>query len=225
MKKVILEHATISMEMVEKFSAMRNVLSLSCVVADAQERDNVMNSYMKMRTINKKIIGPALTVKLDTGDLVDCLDIFLVAKPGDVIVVDAFGETETSIWGGLMSGLCKAAGIEGAIVDGAIRDTDESKMLEFPVVSKSVVPRSTHSPNSQRMEPIRINTPIVCAGVIVKPGDLIIADEIGVTVVQQENWEEVYIKAKQQAEREEETRAEILKGKTIDELLQKFGRL
>jgi len=225
MKKVIMEHAVVKDEMVEKFSAMRNVLSLSCVVADAQERDNVMNSYMKMRTVNKKIIGPALTVKIDTGDLVDCLDIFRVAKPGDVVVVDAFGETETSIWGGLMSGLCKAAGVVGAIVDGAIRDTDESVLLEFPVVSKSVVPRSTHSPYSQRMEPIKINIPVICAGVIVKPGDLIIADEIGVTVVGQENWEEVYIKAKEQAEREEETRTEILKGKTIGELLEKFGRL
>jgi len=225
MKKVIKEHAVVNDEMVEKFIAMKNVLSLSCVVADSQQRDNVMNSYMKMRTVNKKIIGPALTVKIDTGDLVDCLDIFCVAKPGDVIVVDAFGETETSIWGGLMSGLCKAAGVVGAIVDGAIRDTDESTLLEFPVVSKSVVPRSTHSPYSQRMDPIKINIPVICAGVIVKPGDLIIADEIGVTVVPQENWEEVYIKAKQQAEREEETRAEILKGKTIGELLQKFGRL
>lgn len=225
MKKVAKKHADVNQKMIEKFKEMVNVYSLSCVVADAQERDNVMSSYIKQRTVNKKIIGPAMTVKLTTGDLVDCLEIFNVAKPGDVIVVDAFGETETSVWGGLMSGLCKAAGIVGAIVDGGVRDIDEAKMLDFPIMSKSVVPRSTHSPYSQRMEPIELNVPIVCGGVIVNPGDLIIADEIGVVVVPQQDLEIVYAKAQEQAEREEAIRAEILKGKTADELLAKFGRI
>jgi regulator of RNase E activity RraA len=59
-----------------------------------------MRHDMKPKAADKKIIGPAITVKLTAGDIVDCLAVFEVVKPGDVIVIDAFGETETSIWGG-----------------------------------------------------------------------------------------------------------------------------
>lgn len=225
MKRIMKEHVNVNQELIDKFKAMENVLSLSCVVGDAQERDNVMRSDIKMRTVNKKIIGPALTVKLTPGDIVDPLAIFEIAQPGDVIVIDAFGETETSIWGGLMTGLCKAAGVVGAIIDGSMRDTDETKMLDFPVASKSVSPRASHTAYSGRKEPIEVNVPIVCGGVLVKPGDLIVADEIGVVVAPQEDLEEIYKKAKEQADKEEATRAEILKGATLEELLEKFGRI
>ncbi len=226
MKKIVKEHVEVNQEMIDKFKEIKDVLSLSCVLADAQERNNVMKSDIKLRTAkNKKIIGSALTVDLTAGDLIDCLEIFEVAQPGDVIVVDAFGETETSIWGGLMSGLCKAGDLAGAVVDGAIRDTDETKELEFPVAAKAVVPRSTHSPYSDRMEPVKINVPISCGGVVVNPGDLIVVDEIGVTTVPANNLEEVYTGAKEQAEKEEEARKEIAKGKTVEELLEQFGRL
>jgi regulator of RNase E activity RraA len=53
-----------------------------------------------------------------------------------------------------MAGLCRAAGVTGAVVDGFIRDTDEARMLDFPMYSKAVGPRSTHTPGSQRMEPM-----------------------------------------------------------------------
>jgi len=225
MKRIVKEHVKVNQELIDKFKAMENVLSLSCVVGDAQKRDNVMRSDIKMRTVNKKIIGPALTVKLTPGDIVDPLAIFEIAQPGDVIVIDAFGETETSIWGGLMTGLCKAAGVVGAVIDGSMRDTDETKMLDFPVASKSVSPRASHTAYSGRKEPIEVNVPIVCGGVLVKPGDLIVADEIGVVVAPQENLEAIYERAKEQAEKEEATRKEILRGATLEELLAKFGRL
>jgi len=225
MKRIINPRVENNREQIELFKAMEDVLSISCVVADAQDRDNVMKSNMKMRSINKKIIGPAFTVKLTPGDLIDYLEIFNHIKAGDVLVVDAFGETETSVLGGLMCGLCKAAGVSGIIVDGSVRDTDEAKLLGVPVVSKSVSPRSTHSPLSQRTDPFEFNTTIVCGGVVVHPGDLIVADEVGVTVVPQGNLEDVYIKAKNQAKVEESARNLILEGKTVDELLAQFGRL
>jgi len=225
MKRITNAHVKVNQEIIDKFRAMEDVWSLSCVVGDAQERDNVMHSSIKMRTVDKKIIGPALTVKLTPGDIVDPLAIFELAQPGDVVVIDAFGETETSIWGGLMTGLCKAAGIVGAIIDGSMRDTDETKMLDFPVASKSVSPHASHTAYSGRKEPIEVNVPVVCGGVLVKPGDLIVADEIGVTVAPQENLEDIYTKAKEQADKEEATRQEILRGATLEELLAKFGRL
>jgi regulator of RNase E activity RraA len=184
-----------------------------------------MRHTIKQRTVNKRIIGPALTVKLTPGDIVDCLVIFEIAERGDIVVIDAFSESETSIWGGLMSGLSKAAGIVGVVIDGSSRDTDEAKMLDFPIYSTYVSPRGSHTAYSGRKEPIEINTPIVCGGVIVRPGDLVVADEIGVTVAPADDLEEIYVRAKEQAEKEEVTRAEILKGATVKELLEKFGRI
>jgi regulator of RNase E activity RraA len=225
MKKIIGDHARTDSAMLEKFLSLRKVMSVSCVVSDSQERQNVMHSALKMRSIVQSFIGPALTVKLTAGDIVDCLEIFDVAEKGDVVVIDAFGESETSIWGGLMSGLARAAGVVGVVIDGSARDTDEARMLGFPIVSRSVSPRASHSAYSGRFEPIEINTPVVCGGVRVNPGDIVVADEIGVTVVPSADAAEVYEKARAQADKEEKTRADILKGLSVKELLAKYGRL
>jgi len=225
MRKIIGEHAVVDAQMLKKYAALKDVMSVSCVVSDAQERANVMRSSMKMRSIVQTFVGPALTVKLTAGDIVDCLAIFDVARPGDVVVIDAFGESETSIWGGLMSGLARAAGLVGVVIDGSARDTDEARMLEFPIVSASVSPRASHSAYSGRLEPIEINTPVVCGGVRVSPGDMIVADEIGVTVVPSADLADVYEKAVAQADKEAKTRADILKGLSVKELLAKYGRL
>ncbi len=211
-------------EIIQGFKDLLKIFSPSCVVADSQERAGVMHSSIKPIT-DARFAGVALTVKLYPGDLVDCLDALKVAGEGDVIVVDACGDTETSIWGGLMAGLCQQKGVVGAVVDGAIRDTDEIKALGFPICTRAIVPRSTHSPYSGRMEPIEVNVPITCGGVLVNPGDIVLADEIGVVVVPQEEAGEVLERAREQAAQEEETRKRIQEGKTVEELLREFGRL
>lgn len=225
MAQKIFARPQLNEELLQKFASLQNVMSISCVVGDALERQGSMHSSMKMRSIVKPFIGPAFTVKLVPGFLVDCLAIYEHAKKGDVIVIDAFGETETSIWGGLMSGLARNAGIAGAVVDGSVRDTDESRMLGFPIVSRAVSPRAAHSAYTKIFEPIELNGVISAGGVVVRAGDIIVADEIGVTVVPYEEAEGVYARAAEQAKREEETRAEILRGASVDELLAKFGRI
>ncbi len=225
MKHIVNKRPEVNQELVEKYQKLENVMSISCVVGDCLERDGIMHSSMKMRSVNKPFIGPAFTVKIQTGFLADCLEIFKYVKPGDVVVIDAFGETETSIWGGLMSGLARNAGARGVVIWGSARDTDEARMLGFPIVSKSVSPREAHSALTQIFEPIELESVISCGGIVVKPGDIVVADEIGVSVVPLEQAEEVYEKAVKQAENEEGCRKEILKGATVPELLAKFGRI
>lgn len=212
-------------EVLKGYLELLDIFSPSCVVADAQERAGVMRSYIKPLTTEARFVGPALTVRMEPGNQVDCLDALSVAQEGDVIVVDAAGETETSIWGGLMAGLCQMKGVVGAVVDGGIRDTDEIRHLGFFIHSKAIVPRSTHTPFSGRMEPLEINVPIQCAGALVHPGDIIVADEVGVTVVPLDQAEYVLQAAREQAEKEEATRERIREGKTVEELLEEFGRL
>ena len=209
---------------VDQYQEVAKCYSASCVFADVQRRRGVMHSSIKPIS-NDTLVGPAVTVKLSTGDLQDPLDALAVAQAGDVIVVDAGGETETSIWGGLMGRLCLQKGIRGAIIDGAARDIDELRDLGFFLFSRSVTARGAHTMYSKRKDELDINVPIQCGGVGVKPGDMIIADENGVTVVPNEDLETVLNLAREQAEREEVTRKAIEAGKTVDELLKEFGRI
>jgi 3-hexulose-6-phosphate synthase/6-phospho-3-hexuloisomerase len=223
-RKIVNELERPDEALVSGFRGLLPRYSPSCIVSDVMERARTLRSELRP-VVPGRFVGPALTVRLYTGDLVDCLDALKVAQRGDVVVVDAAGETETSIWGGLMAGLCLKQGVVGAVVDGAIRDIDEIRDLGFPIFSRAVIPRSTHSPYSSRLEPIEVNVPITCGGSLIDPGDIILADEIGVVAVPQAEAAEILRLAEQQAEREEATRRLIAAGKTVDELLAEFGRL
>jgi len=198
--------------------------SASCVFADVQKRGGVMHSGMKP-IFRGKAVGPALTVNLSPGDLQDPLVALHVAQPGDVVVIDAGGETETSVFGGLMGSLFKNRGVQGAIIDGACRDTDELRDLDFILFSRAVTARGTHTMFSGRKEDCELNVPVQCGGVVVNPGDMIVADEIGIAVVPAASLEPVLKAAREQAEREEATRQRIKQGRTFEQLLEEFGRI
>jgi regulator of RNase E activity RraA len=166
-----------------------------------------------------------LTVQLSKGDLVDPLKALEMGQPGDIIVVDAGGDTETSVCGGLMGGLAKNRGIRAMIVDGAGRDTDELEDIGWPIWARALTPRGTHTMFSARKEELSINVPVACGGVLVKPGDFVVADTIGVAVVPLEKAEEIVKLAREQAEREQKTREWVAKGKTVEDLLAEFGRI
>lgn len=223
--KIVNPRPEINEALVKKCQEMTSVLSVTAVFSDAQNREGVMDHEIKFRSVNKPFIGTALTVKLRPGDIVDCLPIFDIAQPGDVVIIDADGTPNTSVWGGLMAGLARAAGVVGAVIDGSARDTDEAKVLDFPLASRSVSPRAAHSAYTGRTAPIQVNVPVVCGGQIVNPGDLVVADELGVTVVPAGILEEVYEGAVKLAANEEKVREQILAGATVEELLSKFGRI
>jgi 3-hexulose-6-phosphate synthase/6-phospho-3-hexuloisomerase len=224
MRRIVNEFERLDGALVAGFRELLTRYSPSCVVSDSMERARTLRSDIRP-VVPGRFAGPALTVRLYPGDLVDPLDALKVAQAGDVIVVDAAGETETSIWGGLMTGLCLNRGVVGAVVDGAIRDIDEIRDLGLPILSRAVVPRSSHTAYSARFEPIEINVPITCGGALIDPGDIVLADEIGVVAVPQAEAAEVLARAEEQAEREEATRRLIAEGKSVDELLEAFGRI
>ena len=72
MKNIIHPRPTLDQTILDKFAELKNVMSISCVVGDSMERDGIMHSCMKMRSVNKPFIGPAFTVKLSSGFLADC---------------------------------------------------------------------------------------------------------------------------------------------------------
>lgn len=175
----------IGADMLAAFDALESTYSLSAVVADDMGREGVMHSVIKPIDRTTKIIGRALTARLAPGDLQDPLGALDLVRPGDVLVVAAHGDTEVSVFGGLMGSLFRLAGARGAVIDGACRDTDENRDQGFPVYSRSVTPRGTHTMFSKRSSDIAYQVPVSCGGVLVHPGDLVVADELGVTVVPQ----------------------------------------
>jgi regulator of RNase E activity RraA len=211
-------------DLLAKFDAVIACYSASAVFADAQYRTGVMDSGIKP-PFRAKVTGQALTVQLSKGDLVDPLKALELGRAGDVIVVDAGGDPNTSVCGGLMGGLAKNRGIRAMIVDGAGRDTDELEDIGWPIWTRAITPRGTHTMFSGRKEELSINVPIQCGGQVVRPGDFIVADLMGVTVIALEHAEEVVEKAAAQAAREAETRRWVAQGKTVEDLLAEFGRI
>ncbi len=211
-------------DLLEKFDEVLKCYSATAVFADVQYRLGVMDSGIKP-PFRAKVTGQAITVQLSKGDLVDPLKALEMGQPGDVIVVDAGGDVNTSVCGGLMGGLAKNRGIRGMVVDGAGRDTDELEDIGWPIWTRAITPRGTHTMFSGRKEELSINVPIQCGGVVVNPGDFIVADLMGVTVVSLEKAAEVVKLAQEQADREEKTRKWVADGKTVEDLLNEFGRI
>ena len=211
-------------DLLAQFDQVVQCYSAAAVFADVQYRTGVMDSGIKP-AFRAKITGQALTVQLSKGDLVDPLKALEMGQAGDVIVVDAGGDPNTSVCGGLMGGLARNRGIRGMIIDGAGRDTDELQDIDWPIWTRAITPRGTHTMFSGRKEELSINVPIACGGVPVNPGDFIVADLMGVVVIPLARAAEVVRLAAEQALREENTRAWVKQGKTIEDLLAEFGRI
>jgi regulator of RNase E activity RraA len=211
-------------DLLAQFDEVVKCYSASAVFADVQYRTGVMDSRIKP-AFRAKVTGQALTVQLSKGDLVDPLKALEMGQAGDVIVVDAGGDENTSVCGGLMGGLAINRGIRAMIIDGAGRDTDELEDIGWPIWTRAITPRGTHTMFSGRKEELSINVPIQCGGVVVNPGDFIVADLMGVIVVPLAQAEQVIKAAGEQAEREEETRKWVQQGKTVEDLLAEFGRI
>lgn len=128
-----------------------------------------------------QLCGPACTVKVFPGDNLMVHKALDVAKPGDIVVVDAHGSSMNAVLGDLISTKAKHRGIAGFVVDGFVRDLPDIIELDFPVFARGATPIGP-----LHRGPGEINFPICCGGVVVNPGDLVVADGAGVVVIPQE---------------------------------------
>ena len=138
-----------------------------------------------------------------------------LAEPGDVIVVDARGHLDTSVWGGIQTLACEKCGVAGVVIDGSVRDLQEIRESRFPVFCKGVVPAGPHKGWGDS-----INIPIQCGGVPVNPGDIVVGDDDGVVVIPKNEAEEVLSLAKERIETEKKWIRGIKGGKTTLEVIE-----
>ena len=147
-------------------------------ISDAMGKKNAMLSCMRPILEGVTVAGRAVTVRTEPGDPKKPTEAVTIAGRGDIIVIEARSSQETACWGGVDSFASTQGGLAGAIVDGAVRDTAEIRAIGFPVWSRAVTPKT-----SEAVGRGEINVQIQCGGVVVNPGDIVVADDDGVVVV------------------------------------------
>jgi regulator of RNase E activity RraA len=151
-------------------------------ISDMLNRLYAMDSGISNLTgKHHRLCGPACTVKVFPGDNLMVHKSLDVAIPGDIVVIDAHASSMNAVLGDLVSTKAKHRGIAGFVVDGFIRDLPDILELDFPIFA-----RGTTSIGPLHRGPGEINYPICCGGIVVNPGDVIVADGAGVVVIPQE---------------------------------------
>jgi regulator of RNase E activity RraA len=200
-------------------------------VADAIEQLYGRQAYMRhdMRAVFKtKFAGPAVTVLLKkdehkegsaaTQGMIQAID---TSPAGSVYVLVLEDGLDYGAVGGLMATTMKVRGFAGAVVDASVRDLPQIQRIQFPVYSRGVSPGTTVG----HYRSVGVNIPVTCAGVTVRPKDIITADEDGVVVVPFENAAEVLKKAQELDNTEHSMYPFIERFKSLTEAIAKFGRL
>ena len=208
MHTVITDLARPDPELVSRFEGVP-----STIASDVAE-PGAMDAGIEPVYRDTELAGTALTVRAAPGDNLIIHKAITMAEPGDVLVVDGDGYVETAYVGELMCASCRVHGLAGMVIDGAIRDREEIAAMEFPVYARGV-----HPAGPSKREPGSINVPVSCGGVTVEPGDLVVGDDDGVSVVRAADAEAALERAREKREREAELRDRVETGEYLYGLL------
>jgi 4-hydroxy-4-methyl-2-oxoglutarate aldolase len=188
-------------------------------LSDALGSLGVLAAPIRAITPGARLIGPAFTVKCYPGSIITVHKALMEAPPGVVLVVDDEGDTRGALWGEVMTHQAQRQGILGLVTDGPVRDTAEITALGFPVFAGSVTPRVG---TNRRVGLTQV--PISCAGVLVRPEDIVVADSDGVVILPSEEVVSIVERAEGIVHRDEGFIRQIGKGKLLVDLL-KFREL
>jgi regulator of RNase E activity RraA len=199
-------------------------------IADAVEEATGARGWMASDVkpiFPAKIVGRAATALMrpvlrnDTRQYRNhLLEILDQAEPGSILVYVMQDGLEIAAMGNLMATTAKVRGLAGAVIDGAVRDTSELKRLEFPVWSRRISPATSVG----RMISVDKQIPVLCAGVLVKPGDYLVGDEDGVVVIPADAAEKVVALLHQYDDKESKMIPIIEREKSMLKALEIYNR-
>jgi regulator of RNase E activity RraA len=218
----------VSKEIIKQFLQIEDITSsISDVFDSLGICGAIPSSILKPIIAGKKIIGPAVTIKhipdrVNPTDALSkkeksklrLLDMFPLCQEGDVAVIDGGARFDVSSMGELATLLMKEKGMAGSVVDCGIRDISSIRKLDYPVWSRGVTPIT----GKMRFDTVEINGPVTCAGIPVRPGDLIVADDTGITIIPLERVEEVLRMTVELSKIEEKLIESIHQKKSMQEL-------
>jgi 4-hydroxy-4-methyl-2-oxoglutarate aldolase len=176
-------------------------------VHEAQGQSGLLRPYMRPLYPAARAAGSAVTVLCGPGDNLMIHAALAVVRPGDVLVVTTFSKSSDGMFGDLLAESCRAHGVAGLVIDAGVRDTTEITALGFPVWSRAVSAQGTSKTIAGS-----VNVPIVCAGVSVTAGDVVVGDADGVVIVPRESVPSVLPAVEQRLAKEERTRARLKAG-------------
>jgi RraA family protein len=156
----------------------------------------------------KPMAGTAVTVRTRPGDNLAIHRAFDFCRPGDVLVIDGAGELTQALMGDIMASFAESLGVQGLVIDGAIRDVGTLRQRTFPVYARGVTHRGPY-----KNGPGEINVAVTVGGMVVHPGDIIVGDEDGVLAIAPGDVEAVIEGALLQGRKEAAALRSIAEGK------------
>lgn len=213
-------------EIIEGFRALDDLTGMT---SDAMDELGIQGAIaggnLRPTDPSARIVGRALTVHnearpdafeeaLASGvSMLADVEAHNLAEPGDVLVLQ--GVDTISNMGSILASIARRQGEVGAIVDGSVRDIDHSRGIGYPIWCRSTSPIT----GKWRIRTIGINTDVTICGVTVSPGDIVVADEVGVCIIPRKQAAEVLQRAQKIAAREAERQAAIAAGAPIRDVM------